>query len=1276
VTSPQAVALRVALLVTQIAEGIEIRFFSPEDPARVWGPYTDKELISAEALQEAEPFWSPVMEGDTIGIEIFLPEGRRPQELSLSIPKVSHLWLSPEKSSEKRLSDMGASGACNVDVACNPAWVNTANSVVKYVWTSYQYVYMCTGTLLADTDPSSYVPYFLTSNHCINNQSDAGNINTYWFFQKSACGGPNPTTVTQQTGGATLLATSTSADFSFLRLNNIIPPQGAVFSGWSIGAVAPGTAVVGIHHPSADLKKISLGTVSGYAPWSGSVNGTGDHIRVFWSSGVTEEGSSGSGLWVSSGDSQYLVGMLHGGGSSCSNPTEPDWYGRFDVAYESISLWLDPPPPSTPLDNSVPASGLSGASGSRRYFFLAVPRGATSLKVTTTGGTGDISLYVKSGSLPTVTSYTCMSQLPGNDEACTMVNPAIGGWYVLIRSNAAYSGVTLTATYTAPPSFVDLVVSKGPTVNPTSICPGGWVEVSPWAVQNQGSLDSGTFRNGYFLSTDPIITLSDTYLGENANPSLAPGASYNWNSSLSQRFMIPTATTPGNYYIGILLDGTNTVAETNELNNYFSVPLTVLSSCPDLVISSGSPSVKPYTVFAGGTVEVAPITVKNQGAAASPAFEIAYYFPTTSSSYQYNTYLGGGTNPPLAAGAITEWGARTFTVPKDTPPGSYSIQLFVDPANTVGESNDTNNVQYSGSFSVVAELLNGISYSVPKISMYTYYYISVPPGSSSMIISTSGGTGDVDLYVKSGTVPTPYSSDCRSATVSSNAEKCTIANPAAGIWQVLVYAPSVSFSGVTITASYSLLRPGDSLNLTPGGAASAATAGLGSATWAGYSTATVNSGAPPYATAVFSFKQNGNIVTEAGVPASPPTTLARVFIDYRSGVLALPGRIGSGAIQINTGIALVNPGTVKANIAYTLRDLSGRILSTGSSTLTAGNHIATFINQLADLAPNFALPPSFQSTVQFASLEISSDQPISVLALRGTINQRNEFLLTTTPVVDLKRAVSYAPLFFPHFADGGGYTTSIVLLNTTDKTEGGSLQVLDNKGAPLVVNQAGGKPDSSFRYSIPAGGAYRFQTNGSSAGTSVGWVRVLPDSDSPTPVGSGVFSYNPGTIMISESGIPSAVPTTHARIYVDLSGKYNTGLAIANVVRSGAIIKINAFQNDGVTPAGASPSPLGLDAYGHDAKFATQFITGLVPGFTGLLDISSTTPFAALTMRSLVNERGDFLMTTFPIADANSVAPSPIIFPQVADGGGYTTQFILISASGEASTTLRTLLHN
>lgn len=353
-----------------------------------------------------------------------------------------------------------------------------------------------------------------------------------------------------------------------------------------------------------------------------------------------------------------------------------------------------------------------------------------------------------------------------------------------------------------------------------------------------------------------------------------------------------------------------------------------------------------------------------------------------------------------------------------------------------------------------------------------------------------------------------------------------------------------------------------------------------------------------------------------------------------------------------------------------MRDVLGNTLSIGHGAIAAGAHHAKFIDQLKDLASDFNLPLDFQSTIQFGSLEISSDEALAILALRMTTNQRNEALFTTTPTADLTQSLTSTPIYFPQFADGAGYTTALVLLNTSNGIETGTFQILDDLGAPLIVNQVGGSADFSFKYSIPSGGACRFQTDGFPTTTKVGWVQLTPDVGTSTPVGTGMFGYNPGNVLVTESGVPAAASTTHARVYVDLSGGYNSGLAIANLSKSSASVSIRAFQSDGTTGIGTSQGPLPLPANGHTAKFAGEFVAGLPAGFTGVLDISSETPFAALTMRSLSNERGNSLLTTFPIADLNHSAPSPILFPQLADGGGYVTQFILLSPGGTASTTL------
>ena len=122
-----------------------------------------------------------------------------------------------------------------------------------------------------------------------------------------------------------------------------------------------------------------------------------------------------------------------------------------------------------------------------------------------------------------------------------------------------------------------------------------------------------------------------------------------------------------------------------------------------------------------------------------------------------------------------------------------------------------------------------------------------------------------------------------------------------------------------------------------------------------------------------------------------------------------------------------------------MRNGSGTILTAGHAVLAQSAQAALFIDELSRIAPDFALPPDFATAIGYASLDIRSDQSISVLALRLTVTERNETILTTTPVADLAVPGMKDPLYFPHFADGGDYATSLFLLNTSDSAESGGI---------------------------------------------------------------------------------------------------------------------------------------------------------------------------------------------------------------------------------------------
>jgi bacillolysin len=103
---------------------------------------------------------------------------------------------------------------------------------------------------------------------------------------------------------------------------------------------------------------------------------------------------------------------------------------------------------TTTLTNGVPVTGLSGATGSWAYYKITVPASQTSLVITISGGTGDCDLYVKRGAQPSSTVYDYRPYLSGNAESVSVTNPVAGDWYIGLNAYAAYSGLTLKATYT------------------------------------------------------------------------------------------------------------------------------------------------------------------------------------------------------------------------------------------------------------------------------------------------------------------------------------------------------------------------------------------------------------------------------------------------------------------------------------------------------------------------------------------------------------------------------------------------------------------------------------------------------------------------------------------------------------------------------------------------------------------------------------------------------------------------------------------------------------
>ncbi|BBJ22784.1 hypothetical protein W01_07110 [Candidatus Nitrotoga sp. AM1P] len=362
ITSPQATGIRMGIVVRRMPTEATFRFYSQRSEAsyEIAGKEImetiQRNLDAGDNSDAARTYWSPYVEGEEMTLEIELPLGISPDTLEVAIPSVSHFFFSILQAAPgEKVSKIGQAASCEIDVSCYSEWSPESKSIAKITFIESGSSYLCSGTLLNDA-ASSGTPYFLSANHCITNQTIASTLQTFWFYRSAACnnGTLNPDFQTR-TGGATLLYGSETTDTSFMQLNKL-PPAGALYAGWSANTPKLYAHVVGIHHPQGDLQKISFGSFQSFQdctatnPITDTYQCTfankdnGKFLDVAYTSGITEGGSSGAGLFETINNAHYLIGQLRGGNPSCFG-SGTDEYGRFDVAYrDALYKWLNAGP--------------------------------------------------------------------------------------------------------------------------------------------------------------------------------------------------------------------------------------------------------------------------------------------------------------------------------------------------------------------------------------------------------------------------------------------------------------------------------------------------------------------------------------------------------------------------------------------------------------------------------------------------------------------------------------------------------------------------------------------------------------------------------------------------------------------------------------------------------------------------------------------------------------------------------------------------------------------
>ncbi|WP_233262015.1 M4 family metallopeptidase [Vitiosangium sp. GDMCC 1.1324] len=213
----------------------------------------------------------------------------------------------------------------------------------------------------------------------------------------------------------------------------------------------------------------------------------------------------------------------------------------------------------------------------------------------------------------------------------------------------------------------------------------------------------------------------------------------------------------------------------------------------DVHYSSGIANLAFTLLSKGGTHPRGKSTVNVTGIGVQKAGAIFYkanvdFFTASTTFAQARTYTEQAASAlGYSVAPVTEaWAAVGLAPPPDAIP-------LMDGVPVTGLGGATDSVQ-------------NFVFEVPTVGGGTCGKIAqLAP--SSLTIRISGGTGNADLYVKSGSQPTFTSYDCR-PHLDGNDETCVFNNVAPGSkWYVMLHAVT-AYSGVTLRADYTNPTPG------------------------------------------------------------------------------------------------------------------------------------------------------------------------------------------------------------------------------------------------------------------------------------------------------------------------------------------------------------------------------------------------------------------------------------------------------------------------------------
>jgi hypothetical protein len=298
------------------------------------------------------------------------------------------------------------------------------------------------------------------------------------------------------------------------------------------------------------------------------------------------------------------------------------------------------------------------------------------------------------------------------------------------------------------------------------------------------------------------------------------------------------------------------------------------------------------------------------------------------------------------------------------------------------------------------------------------------------------------------------------------------------------------------------------------------------------------------------------------------------------------------------------------------------------------------------------------ATVQSARLTVSAN-PTGLA--EGVYDGAARLSAPGVPALDIPVTLRVRPnrLSIAQIADGDGWSTSIILVNTDKESAPFTIRFYDPNGRPLAVDLDVGGRVSEYSATIPPGGSHVVETDGSAADLTQGWAEVTAER---ALGGRAVFRQRLADNTGSEAAVPLIWPADGSQLLpFDNTQGFAVAVALLNSNPAAASDVSLTFRDEDGRVIARESIRLGArsrEAFGLAARY------GAVANRRGVVEIAASAPgLSVLGLR--FNPRGSFTSFEAVAPQAHSNGTLTRSVSQVADGMGWKTTFVVVNAGTE-----------